>query len=1134
MIFKHLVDMLGKLNFSLLICCVLASVSLRAQFVVTPVDVSEYRPEDLLANFCLGNNVEILDITFEGNSQAVAGFSNAQNYLGIDQGFILSTGAAASRIGFNGANEHVSELASANNFTTTFHPGILALANNANFHDISLFRITFTPKRDTVSFRYVFASEEYPDFVCSPFNDVFAFFLEGPDENGLQATRNLALVPGSTLPVSINSINNGTPGTHSEVNPDLFCASPLGSLSNSEYFLTSQNYPVYNGYTTPLTAKAAVSPCQVYTMTLVIADIGDAFWDSAIFFEAGSLCAYDSGIQTNIDPRSPVIIEGCNQNPLEFVFDGYDSNDFPMSYSIAGTAENGSDYTAIPANGSVANNALSLSIQAIDDGIAEAPELVRIFVQVNECLADTFDVYIIDPLYIEGPAEADCSGGPQSLYIQSSGIDVPEAWLDSLSYLWSTGQTNRNIRIFPDGGETYSVSFGNALNQCSEAFTIGSGSVVVEINNTLCSNEDGIVVNGTLYDLTNPQGVEVIPGANGCDSTIHINLSPAASSVLNSTICETETIFVNGVAYNVANPAGVEILSGTAVGGCDSVVTISLAFLPVSTGSQDASIQEGETYLFGNEAFTASGDYDIVLQNQYGCDSTVHLRLRVAPLSESLTDSIAMGQSETICFNTNHLNTINTFVNLCEDSDLVASVELDAENGYCIRYTGLKEGIEQVCIIICDAFFCDTTYLTISVFENLLDAVDDHATTVYGANVVIPVLANDWTSATTITSVYLVSQPAIGIATLNPDYSVTYAPGPGACDEAVQFAYAICNSIGCDTAQVFVELLDAVDLCSAVWPGDVRVDGLVNVIDYWAVGLSFNKTGPLRPNATIQWQPELAPDWSTTFTFIEETNRKHADCNGNGIINIQDHEAIAQNWGLTHPFVTDGEGPDFAKSLMPMALRQAENGAGQLRIALDLGNQGHAVEAFSGLGFRVEMSGGTTDFTFDASESWAGALNEELETMVIPLGANVWYVAMVRTAKHPVSGNGAIGHLVFPSAWPENIQITEVLMLLNESDIYALDPLNLAPEQTATAVQETSGQTFRVYPNPATTTVQLVLPENTDSGNVQLLDLRGSILQEAPISGKTHQLDITNCPAGVYMIRIQTGKGFMQEKLVIR
>ncbi len=1127
--------MLGKLNFSLLICCLMASVSLRAQFNVTPVDVSEYRPEDLLANFCLGNNVEILEIAFEGNSQAVASFNNALPYLGIEQGFILSTGAAASRIGFNGANEHVSELASANNFSTAFHPGILALSNNANFHDISLFRITFTPKRDTISFRYVFASEEYPDFVCSPFNDVFAFFLEGPDQNGFPANRNLAIVPGTTLPVSINSINSGIPGTHSEVNPDLYCASPLGSLSNSAYFQASQNYPVYNGYTTPLTAKAAVLPCQQYTMTLVIADIGDAFWDSAIFFEAGSLCSYDSGIQTNIDPLSPVIIEGCAQNPLEFFFDGYDGNDFPMSYSIAGTAENGSDYTAIPANGSVAGSSFNLPIQAIDDGIAEAPELVRIFVQVNECLADTFDLYIIDPLYIEGPPAGDCIDGPRSLYIRSSGIDVPETWLDSLNYTWSTGETRRNIRIFPGSPDTYSVNFGNALNACSESFTVSSGAVVVELNNTLCSNEDGIVVNGTLYDLTNPQGIEVITGANGCDSTFIINLSPAAASTLNAVICETENILVNGVAYNIENPEGVEILSGAAAGGCDSVVTISLNFLPVSASDLTVSITEGETYLVGSELFAASGDYDVVLQNQFGCDSTVHLRLRVFPNSQSLTDSIAIDQTETICLNINHLNTINTFVNLCEDSDVVASVVWDEEDGYCVHYTGRKEGIEQVCIVLCDEFFCDTTFLTITVFENLLDAVDDQASTVYGSNVQIPILANDWTSATMLTEIYLVSQPAVGTAVLNADNTVTFAPGAGACDEAIQFSYAICNAIGCDTAQVFVELVDAVDLCSAVWPGDVRVDGLVNVIDYWAVGLSFNKTGPIRPNATIQWQPELAPDWSTTFTFIEETNRKHADCNGNGIINIQDHEAIAQNWGLTHSFFSGGNVPDYAKTLTPMALRQTESGGGQLRVAFDLGNLSHAVEGFSGLGFRVETTGGTLDdFSFDVSESWAGVQGEDLETMVIPLGANAWYVAMVRTAKNPVSGNGAIGRLVFPSGWPENIQITEGLVLLNKSEIYALDPLNLSPEQTSTTVRETPAGVLQVYPNPATTTVQLVLPENTGSGTVQVLDSRGSILQEATLSGTMHQLDIKNCPAGIYVIRIQTDKGFLQKKLVIR
>ena len=160
------------------------------------------------------------------------------------------------------------------------------------------YEISFIPTSDTLRFRYVFASEEYPEFVCTSTNDVFGFFIEGPNpEGGNYNFKNIALIPdpadpsmGTFLnyPVSVNFVNGGMPGNAVPVAP--YCELPLGSLDFSQYYNESipEMSPVYNAYLDIFIAEAAVIPCQMYTIKIAIADgrLGD--FDSAVFLEEKS------------------------------------------------------------------------------------------------------------------------------------------------------------------------------------------------------------------------------------------------------------------------------------------------------------------------------------------------------------------------------------------------------------------------------------------------------------------------------------------------------------------------------------------------------------------------------------------------------------------------------------------------------------------------------------------------------------------------------------------------------------------------------------------------------------------------------------------------------------------------------
>jgi hypothetical protein len=144
--------------------------------------------------------------------------------------------------------------------------------------DATVLEFDFTSTSDSVEFRYVFASEEYNEYVDLGFSDLFGFFISGPNIVG---TQNIALVPNTNTPVSIDSINNGnSPGG----------VVPTGPCMNCQYYVDNTFGTVleYDGHTTVLTAKAGVIPCETYHLKLVIADVGDGVFDSVFFLKVGS------------------------------------------------------------------------------------------------------------------------------------------------------------------------------------------------------------------------------------------------------------------------------------------------------------------------------------------------------------------------------------------------------------------------------------------------------------------------------------------------------------------------------------------------------------------------------------------------------------------------------------------------------------------------------------------------------------------------------------------------------------------------------------------------------------------------------------------------------------------------------
>ena len=257
--------------------------------------------QQLIENNFAEGCVEITNISSSVNGQ-INGFSSfgyfekASSNFPFDNGIILTTGNAFS--GGNSNNINILNEGELNWGTDTDLENALGISNTFNATSIEF---DFVSVSNMIQFNYILASEEYfGNFPCE-YSDGFAFLIKEAGTN--DPYTNIALVPGTNIPVNTNTVHDEIVG---------FCAA-----ENEQYF---DGYSVgdtnYNGRTTMLTATASIQPNVQYHIKLVIADQNDENYDSAVFIQGNSFTpTVDLG--PNITTcAEDFVIDGDIQNPL--------------------------------------------------------------------------------------------------------------------------------------------------------------------------------------------------------------------------------------------------------------------------------------------------------------------------------------------------------------------------------------------------------------------------------------------------------------------------------------------------------------------------------------------------------------------------------------------------------------------------------------------------------------------------------------------------------------------------------------------------------------------------------------------------------------------------------------------------
>jgi Secretion system C-terminal sorting domain len=260
----------------------LHSHALVAQFTINPTNNASV----LVNTGLLGAGVQASNISGQLDTGSAGLFSSTSvTGMPFSNGLLLTTGDLNS-LPFDGP---------ATTFLSTGMnmPGDSTLDSVVTpyiTYDASVLEFDFSAAGDSVEFYFIFSSEEYNDYANTVFNDVFGFFVTGP---GYTPNTNVALLPGTTIPISINNVNNGGPAPGTASGPCLNCAYYVDNVNTGNVALAP------DGFTTAIQIKFAVQPCTSYHFKIAVADVNDPIFDSQVFIQQGSFVACPLQISAN-------------------------------------------------------------------------------------------------------------------------------------------------------------------------------------------------------------------------------------------------------------------------------------------------------------------------------------------------------------------------------------------------------------------------------------------------------------------------------------------------------------------------------------------------------------------------------------------------------------------------------------------------------------------------------------------------------------------------------------------------------------------------------------------------------------------------------------------------------------------
>ena len=537
----------------------------------------------------VGNGLTITNATINCPSNAYGTFANGNTTtVGINNGIILTTGSISTAAGPDNAPD-----ATTCNFTSINDPDLQSLDPQAAY-DPCILEFDFVPHCDSLTIRFVFGSEEYPEYVGSIFNDVFGFFITGPNPSGgVYTSYDIARLPNSTI-CSINTINGS---------------------SNNTYFIDNTGGATiqYDGLTTQISSSLALTPCATYHFKIAIADAGDCYYDSGVFIDFFQ-CSHAMGLAITSTPSSCVPNNGT---ATVTVTNGAP----PVTYTWSPAPGGGQGTNSV--TGLAGGTTYTVEVNDAYSCGVPVTATVTIGLTPNPTLTITASGSIVL-----------CSGGSVTL----------DAGAGYTSYSWSDGATTQTINVTTAGN--YSVTVTD-VNGCSGT---SSTSTTVTVNPgptpTITATGATTFCPGGSVTLDAGAGYNTYSWSNGASTqTIIVTVSGTYTVIVtdangcSGTSTNSITITVN------PNPTPTITASGP-IAFCsgDSVTLDAGAGYTVYSWSTGASSQTINV--------TISGSYSVTVTDAIGCTGSSNASANIT-VNPNPIPTITPGGPTAICSGSN-------------------------------------------------------------------------------------------------------------------------------------------------------------------------------------------------------------------------------------------------------------------------------------------------------------------------------------------------------------------------------------------------------------------------------------------------------------------------------------------------
>lgn len=239
------------------------------------IDNTTNTPAQLVDLLLVNSCVSVSNIAISSN-QSVAYFNKNGSAFPINEGIIIRNGLV-----LNTQGNYVNNSTLSSQINTNTDAYLQTISNNSGqssiITDVAFLEFDFVPVSNSFSFDFLFASNEYGEYQCA-FSDVFAFVLTNLNTG---VSTNLAVIPGTSLPVTVKDIRNNLYNSNCvSANPNFFSIYNPINIPASTLNM--------RGHTVVMNAASVVTPNVPYKIRLVIGDYNNSGYDSAVFISGGS------------------------------------------------------------------------------------------------------------------------------------------------------------------------------------------------------------------------------------------------------------------------------------------------------------------------------------------------------------------------------------------------------------------------------------------------------------------------------------------------------------------------------------------------------------------------------------------------------------------------------------------------------------------------------------------------------------------------------------------------------------------------------------------------------------------------------------------------------------------------------